>query len=395
MFLQLLLGSFSGELVLKTHYSAPLLVSVFITTIYAITYLFEVNNQSKPSWRSKVKSYISREPNLFIIIFIAVTIYGATTFGPIVPAIKAMSSSNNNQPEFTQLKANYVNLVPENGSVTVNYDLLPHLSTRDKLYSLHYAFLGRKQYSDDLYTLPPTDYMLIDAKDFLTYQIQYPDNSFYQGAYSKGDDNIRSIIKEQNLDIASVSDDMILFENNVANKIELYNVYLESPIISNELKSDNKVKTNLMAAPGIIFKGWDFLPTVPDQHPDFNIPFSSVPISLYWQVNEETAENYQLLLQIRDDGNDLVYEKYYALGYGIFPSSEWKKGSYIQTNYWFLIPEDLPSTETNAISLDLVQLKKDHAYLGLNGLLTATMKNVEYESVGETIQIPVQEELIP
>lgn len=394
VFLQLLLGSFSGQLILKTHYSAPLLVSIFISTIYALTYLFKAKNGDKSNWQFRVKRYISKELALFSTIFIAVTIYGATTFGPIVPAIQAVSSYQHNYPEFGQLKTDYIDLVPENTSVTASYDLLPHLSSRNELYSLHYAFLGRKQYSNDLYTLPPTDFMLIDTKDFLTYQIQYPDNSFYQNAYSEGDNNIRSVMEKQGMNIYSVSDDLLLLSKNTENNIELYTKHSEKPNIDYELNAENKANRNLMAAPEIIFNGWEFLPTNPDQHPTFNIPFSIIPISLYWQTNNEIAENYQLLLHIRDDENNLVYEKYYPLGYGIFPSSEWGKDSYIQTNYWFFIPETLPSTKINTISFDLVQLKKHHHYLGLDGLLTATMKNVEYESVGETIQIPWPEKII-
>lgn len=392
VFLQLLLGSFSGELVLKTHYSAPLLVSVFITTTYSLAYLFGAKNGDKSIWRSKVKSYISKESVLFAIIFIAVTIYGATTFGPIVPATKAISAYKHNYPELDRLKTHYVSLIPENSSVTTSYDLLPRLSSRNKLYSLHYAFLGKKQYSDDLYTLPPTDYMLIDTKDFLTYQIQYPDNSFYQDAYSNGDNKIRSIIKEQQLGVASVSDDLIMLKKNIKDNVELYNTYSEKPTINYEMNAGN-TQDSEFAAPGIIFQGWNYLPIDHNQYPISDNPDTSMPISLYWKVVNETAENYQLRLYV-NDGDDVVYEKHYALGYGIFPSDEWKKESYVETNYWFHIPAEVLSTEIDSISFDLIKLKDGHSYLGLDGLLTATMKNVEYESAGETIQIPRSENII-
>ena len=106
------------------------------------------------------------------------------------------------------------------------------------------------------------------------------------------------------------------------------------------------------------------------------------------EVNSKIYENYQLRLHIEDNKNNLIYEKYYALGYGIFPSSEWDKNSYVQTNYWFLIPKNLLSRESNTILFDLVKLKEGHTYLGLDGLLTAVIKDAEYESAGDTIIIP-------
>jgi len=42
------------------------------------------------------------------------------------------------------------------------------------------------------------------------------------------------------------------------------------------------------------------------------------------------------------------------------------------------------------VTIQLVHLTKDYQYLGLDGLLSATMKNVEYEPAGEKIAIPLQ-----
>ncbi|MFA6392171.1 MAG: DUF2079 domain-containing protein [Patescibacteria group bacterium] len=388
VFIQLLLGSFSGELTLKTHYSALLLVSVFITTIYSLEYLFISRIKEKPeNFRFRIKSYILKEPALFVSVFIAVTVYGTVTFGPIIPAIQAISSNQKNESEFTQLKRGYVGLIPDNSSVTTSYDLLPNLSSRKYLYSLHYAFLGKKQYSDNLYTLPPTDYMLIDTKDLLTYQIQFPDDSFYQDAYSNGDDNIRSILEKQELGIISTSDDLLLFGKNVSDPVEIYRSELEKPTTNSESGTRIIEQSNPVVAPGIDLFGYSQLPTNPDQHPKFNIPFSVLPVALYFHVTDNIYENYQLLLSIKNAQNDIIYEKYYALGYGIFPSAEWKKDNFIKTNYWFYIPKDILPAETASISF--VKLKDDFQYLGLDGLLTATMKNVEYETAGGSFDIPL------
>ncbi|MFA6525157.1 MAG: DUF2079 domain-containing protein [Patescibacteria group bacterium] len=381
-FLQLLLGSFSGELILKTHYSALLLVSVFITTIYALNYLFTKEIEEKDNWQARIKKYISGEPMLFIAVFVAVTIYGTTTFGPIIPAIRAINS-NNQHPVFNQLKKQYINLVPNNSSVTTSYDFLPHFSSRSKLYSLHYAFLGKKQYSNDIYTLPKTDYMVIDTKDFLTYQVQYPDNSFYQNAYSNGDNNIRSIIEKQNLKVSSVSDDLLLFSSDSKSDITLYRTYQEKPEINH--------KGIDQLAPGIQFAGWGYLLTGSNQSPEVNIESVVLPVSLYWRTDRNITENYQLSLQIKNDADKIIYKKYYALGYGILPSSEWKQNEYIQTNYWFYIPNDVYSAGSGKVSISLVKLSDQHSYLGVDGLLTATMKNIKYDSVGPEITIPMPE----
>lgn len=386
-FLQLVLGSFSGELILKTHYSSLLLVSVFVTTIYALRYLFfgEASENIGQKWQIKVKKFVSGEPILFIAIFCAVTIYGMTTFGPVIPAIKAIYSGDQ-YPVFNQLKKNYIKLVPDESSVTASYDLLPHLSNRAELYSLHYAFLGKKQYSKEEYVLPETDYMLIDTKDFLTYQIQYPDNSFYENAYLNGDNNIRNVIDTQKLKVQSVSDDLVLLSKSSPENIELYNVHQKQPIAIQ--KYENPESSYL--APHIKFYGWDILNNNLPNESINKLDVKSVPVALYWECDQDISEDYQLLMRVRDK-EKTVYEKYYALGYGLMPSSEWRAGNTIQTNYWFVVPSDILSSETKNISLTLVKLSDQHSYLGVDGMLTATMKNVKYEPVGTEINIPLPE----
>ena len=98
--------------------------------------------------------------------------------------------------------------------------------------------------------------------------------------------------------------------------------------------------------------------------------------------------NYQLLLKVTDKNNRINYTKYYPLGYGIYPTSEWLPEKVIETNYWFLIPQIKISADST-VTVQLVNLKKGQPYLGLDGLLSATMKNVEYEPVGEKIEIPL------
>jgi uncharacterized membrane protein len=386
VFLQLLLGSFSGELILKTHYSALLLVSVFITTSYALAHLFLPLTAEKPGKRARIVDFIRKEPGLFITVFVAVTIYGATTFGPIIPSIKAVTQSKDNA-FFNQLKKEYFSLVPKEASVTTSYSLLPNLSSRSKLYSLHYAFIGKKQYTNDTYTLPETDYMLVDTNDFLIYQIQYPDNSFYTNAYSNGDNNIRSVFEQQNLKPVSVSDDLILFGKNSESDISLYNTYQDAPKIANKQdEANNKI------APDISFVGWDIMPYEPKIELQNDLNFKIIPLSFYWQVKNKQSKNYQLLIQLKDTAEKIIYNKYYALGYGILPTSEWQQNNYIQTNYWFHIPDEIYSASSNELYISMVELKDQHTYLGVDGMLTAKIKNAEYDSAGSEITIPLQDQ---
>jgi len=145
---------------------------------------------------------------------------------------------------------------------------------------------------------------------------------------------------------------------------------------------------NIEAAPSIEFLGWNPLDAAETYNPTFKLPFTLLPISLFWQSQTGQSENFQLSLEVKDSNNETIYQKYYPLAYGIYPTTEWERGKTIKTNYWFLIPDSI-TDKNNIVSLNLVRLKEDRSYLGLNGLLSATMKNVEYEEVGEEIEIPL------
>lgn len=377
VFFQILLGGFSSELVLKTHYSVLLLPSVFLALAAAFVFLLDKNSFGKFRWQLKIKNFIRREIVLFFIIFGAVTIYAFFTFGPILPLLQSISSSEAKY-QYTGLKNNYLDLIPQEQSVTTSYEFLPKLSGRQNIFSFHYVFVGKKQYSQETYELPNTDYLLLDTNDFLTFQIQYPPNSFYQDAYSQGDNRTRTVIQEQSLGLIKASDTILLFQEEEENKITPYEILEQKPAIKNQ--------KNIKAGPKINFLGWDSLEASEENNPTFKQPLTTLPLSLYWQAQAKLPENFQLSLEIKDFSNNLIYQKYYPLAYGIYPATEWPPGKIIKTNYWFLIPESAVN-KSNEVALKLVRLKENHHYLGLDGLLSAKMKNVEYEPVGEEIEI--------
>jgi hypothetical protein len=80
--------------------------------------------------------------------------------------------------------------------VAASYRLLPHLASRERLYSLHYQFLGVTQYGEAPYAIPD-DVSIVaeDRRDLLTYRAQYADSSWAASHLAGGDARLRSLEK--------------------------------------------------------------------------------------------------------------------------------------------------------------------------------------------------------
>ena len=88
--------------------------------------------------------------------------------------------------------------IPKDASVVTTYKILPYLSNRKNISSLHYVFLGNQQFSTKPYIIKKKpDYILIDTDNLNMFNIQnskvknrYPEN------FHKGIKNIQKLLAE-------------------------------------------------------------------------------------------------------------------------------------------------------------------------------------------------------
>jgi len=353
--LQLFLSGF-GDLIFKTHYHSLITPFLFIASIYGFHYLTKSNKISG------LKNYILKQKTIFIIFFVISIIYSSLTLGPFLPML-AKIWSYPAQLDENQLKHEFSAEVSQNIPVAAGFQFLPTLSSRTHLYSLHYAFLGKKQYSPEDYNLPEdTQEMLFDFNDFIIYQIQSQNIKIYEEQYSTGDERIRDIIKNGNFGLAKIVDNYALFEKDVSNDVRLYEI---SQTIDPRIEEFNKDLDGK-----ILFIGWRKLPVDESVNQIGDSNYQILPISFSWQALTQLNENYQLLFELADKNGNIVYRKLYPIAYGLYPTSRWSTDDIVNTNYWFLIPQPLNITDYNP-QFSLVTL---NGYMSLDSTGSVVMK---------------------
>lgn len=373
--LQILLASFAGgDLVLQTHYSTLLVASAFIALIYSLEFLLQQQKEIKCfSWQGKMKKFTQENLPFIIITLIIITLYGTITFGPLTGFFN-YSSLNQSAKELINSKQHYLAQVAPTEKVVATYEFLAPLSSREKIYSLHYVFLGKKQYSSEEYQLPEVDSMLIDFSDFITYQVQFSGSAIYDNAFITGDDRMRDLIKERNLKVTQITDTFAYLKKDDHRGIDLYTISQDPPEIKN--------KTKTKVSPEIEFSGWNPIGDNPNNHPNYEKNYQLVPLSLVFFTNQTPVKDYQLILSKNG------YEKIYPLAYGLYPTSDWQQNKWVTINYWFLVPNDAFSGRS--LGLKFVRLSdQKKPYLGLDKIRSAEFKNVIWEKVGGEISIPL------
>lgn len=375
IFLQILLGAPGGsELILQTHYSSLFIPALFISFIYGF---------------DKIQNSIlfSRHKILMPLILIISTVYSCFVIGPL-PAVAKKIIKNKVDWQAISLEKEFVSQVPADSSVVTTYRLLPALSSRDKVYSLKYVFLEKTQFAAQDYTLPEeTEYLLIDFDDLITYQVHFPKTSWIKDYYSQGDDNLRRILEERNFGIVSVLDTLVLFKKNYKNDIKLYELKSE-----NQVKELNATNEEIILDDKVELLGWESN-SEPASAPRplrlakhggqafirFRAPQT---FSFYWQALQTLEEDYQLRVTITNQDNKLVQQKIYPLAYGLYPTSEWKPGEIIKTNYWFLIPKGF--NENIKFNIELVKID---GHLEMNGIRSGERKITKTEVFGERVEL--------
>lgn len=361
---QLFLTSVSSVVVLQSHYAAIILPFLFIAAAAAIASI-KTNEQKTGKLLTAIANH---KPIMYIVLTTAV-LYSFVTFSPLIGSVDALTTSSA-VTDYTALQHDFIEKIDQNERIVSSFSYLPHLSQRSELYSLHYAFLGKKQFSDESYEIPnDVDTLLINFNDFIIYTIQSKNISSYSEQYSTGSERIVNIIAEGNFGIEQIADDIALYRRNYQSDVELYNAAEQLPADAHRM---TKVSDDPLHLLGTV--------TIESDVPD---AYQIVPIALYWHVNETLKHDYQIELAVHDKHDTVVYTKLYQLGYGLYPTSSWNVEDTVKTNHWFLIPNEYTLSEHRLT----VQLIRVNGHMGLNGMRSASISISERENVSEPYEL--------
>jgi uncharacterized membrane protein len=167
-FLQVIMAGPGGSaIVVETHYATLLLPAVFLAAADGLA-----------AAAKRGGDYWKLAPALLMLT----AVWSASTFGPM-PGAAASAFKKTNRLE-AKAAHEALKLVPRGEPVAASYALMPALSSREKLYGLHYACLGLTQFGEREYALPDdARWLAFDSRDILTYRAQFPISSWAKGRY--------------------------------------------------------------------------------------------------------------------------------------------------------------------------------------------------------------------
>lgn len=357
---QFFLTTVSTAIVLETHYTSLFLPFIYIAAVFGISKYYSYNQ------KNRLIAFISKEKHLFPIIILCIVVYSFATFSPIISGIKLVFDGSHRTE--TSIKNQILKYIKPSDAVAAGYDYVPFVSNRQNLYSMHYVFRGKKQYSQEPYILPtPANKLLIDYSDFIIYYLQATDSGSQEAPYPTGSANIRQVLDGRGFGLEKIIDDQAVYSQGFKSEISLIEKNVALP-------DDSVPVINSLIDPISLIAY-----TVPP--PKANLD-GTAAFSFYWKANRKAEDDYFLELTVRNK-NKIEYTKIYPLDYGLYPTSQWSVDETVQTKFWFSLP-DKYKTATNDLYIQLVQIK---GYLDLNSLRSAIPHYTKHESVSPAWQI--------
>lgn len=175
-----------GALILQTHYATLFLPGLFLAAIEALSAMPRFT-----AWLDQHRLAIG--PGLIAGTFLLAAVYGSLTLGPLSAVAVALLDPAGLHYERTEGEA-MLRRIPADASVAASYRLLPRLSSRERLYSLHYQFLGVTQFGERPYAIPDdVRFVAADRRDLLTYRAQYEGIAWAEPRLPGGPERLRAV----------------------------------------------------------------------------------------------------------------------------------------------------------------------------------------------------------
>lgn len=319
--LQILLLGMAGALALEIHYTSLILPFLIISLIFVFEKIFYQTN------KNKLLLFLKKEKNIFLIILFLVGLYSSFYMGPIYFYARDLFDYPKIKEE-VKLRDDFVEQIKAGSSVATGFHFIPRLSSREKIYSLHYQYLGKKQYSDSGYRIPAdVEYLLFDLNDFHYYHYLYHEDDKNN---IKGAERIRQLIKENNFCLNQYLGKFLYYEKDCQNNNEEPNKVIEKmPLAASitDLTFNSIFKLMGQETGALKIESIN------------NHNYRIFPLTLYWQSLVKTKNDYQLKLSLWQN-NQIAWQTDYPLA-AFYPTHDWQPGEIVQANYKFFLPQYL------------------------------------------------------
>ena len=281
------------------HYTAPLLPSIMVATVFAL--------------RRVGFASLRRVPR----VLVASAVLGAAGVTGVWWGAPARMKQPESASRFTapdaadRAKQELVDDVPPNAPVVASFEFLARLANRAALYSFHNVVIGKKIISNQDYELPPAvSWALIDFADPTIFA-----GSFYWGRPG-GDARTRRMLTTGTWRTAAEAGSVVLFQR--------------VDDASREAGAASAAPTRRVVLEQVPeLRGW----TVSALRARAG---ARVPIDWYWQLPMGTADGYWVYVAIVQDGRMLHREQRLACANVPLSTSQ-----VVQERMTLLLPDDL------------------------------------------------------
>lgn len=176
---QIMLGApGGGSVIIDTHYSSLFIPGLALAAIDGYSALpARLERFRMPFTASELHA-------LPAILVMLISAYSAIVLGSLpTSTTRALSAP----PAIVAHAKEILMRIPANTPVAASYALLPHLSSREHVYSAHYLFLGVTQFAEAAYPTPnELAYVAFDDSDFGFYAAQFPATTWAAPHYAGG-----------------------------------------------------------------------------------------------------------------------------------------------------------------------------------------------------------------
>ncbi|GEM_PF-2226769 len=255
------------------------------------------------------------------IVVIVGPLYAHLLYGPLELPWKKLGDRGQSQRAI--LAAAAAEVRPTDRVITT-FNFLPNLANRDRVYSLNYLYLGRRQYSEIAYRLPTDiDVAVIDWQQMYQYQFLYRETLFERRT---GAERIRDLLFDQKLSLVWWKDGVAVYRRGGTDD---YAPTSRIPVTNPTGRSLGPI--TLLNAPNVRALASE---RIGDQ------TFATIPVSFEWY----TAEKITTPLSIRfslTQNQKTAWSSSRLLGDGVYPTVDWPVGSAWLTRYLLDIPRNI------------------------------------------------------
>ena len=322
MLLLSLLSSFPGLFSTSTHYAASIAPFLIAAGILGMRRL------QRAAWRCRWPSWI---PSVVFGGSLALSV----AMNPVWPLLLAELPTARRDPS-TVVRDAMVAAIPATAPCVATFQFLPRLSSRYRLYSLHYLYLGKDNYTGQPYQFPVLpDYALIDVNDPLTF------TGFFN---RQGAERLRQFFGTGEWSLEDIAGTVMLWQRGgLARKTFIHLGASQAP----------------SGAPVISL----FDQVMELQRPEARLESSRfgplLHLRMTWKLLVQQGTKYAVVFVVRDQAGRVLTKFAQDVGYEFLPTNEWPQGIGVQTDHWLPVPESGAATGPWRLDVALVDsLKK-------------------------------------